>query len=836
VKSLGVAKMVCRPMSGGLGHGLRAIGRLLASAALATSVLGQAAGAQSIDRKLWAVEPTGRVLAIARAKDTIYIGGNFHSVGPVTGQGVPVDTGSGAPLTPYPQISGTVEAVIGDGQGGWFIGGGFTSLGGIPRHNLAHILADGTVSSWTPEPNGRVRSLCLSEDTLFVGGEFTSFAGSVRHRLAALDVHSTALTPWDPDADAAVLAILVDSSRVYLGGEFMNVGGQPHSGLAAVDRCTGIPLEWSPQADASVKALAVFGNQIYLGGDFTSVSGQSRGFLAAVDRWTGDVLPWNPIVERNPPCNQCDNGPFVATLVAADTILYVGGSFTHIDGLARASLGAIDLNDQTITAWDPKMLDVAPRPYCFCLAVQGGIVYAGGSFAAIGDSARAYAGAVDALTGHATAWNPRPNQEVHAIAIENERAFMGGAFSSVWSWQPRHYLAALDASTGALTDWNPDADNMVDVLKSSGSTIYVTGAFTRVGGENRAGIAAIDVTIGNATAWNPGVAGVTSKPVWDLLVSKGVVYAAGWFTSIGGQSRYCLAAIDSATGMATPWDPNVDDIVECLGMQGDTLFIGGWFSSVGGHPQPYLAAIDSSGQGLSWGANVDDVVETLTLAQGRVYIGGLFTNVGGLPRKSLAAVDRSTGALSDWVVNTDFRVIHLHSHNDVVYVGGTFPMIGGALRNGLAAIDAASGSVLAWDPNPNSTVWTLYATDGAVYIGGGFDYIGGDPRPGLAAVAPAVSVRGPVIDPGHVLALSQNAPNPASTSTSIHFALSRAADVQVDVYDLVGRLIATPLKRQTASAGPHQIELRTDRWPSGVYYYRAEAEGERLTRKMVVLR
>ena len=77
---------------------------------------------QVVDSTLWGLSPGDRVLAIAPASDTIYIGGSFLYVGPPTGGGVPLDRATAKPVTPYPRIVGRVEAVVADGEGGWFVG------------------------------------------------------------------------------------------------------------------------------------------------------------------------------------------------------------------------------------------------------------------------------------------------------------------------------------------------------------------------------------------------------------------------------------------------------------------------------------------------------------------------------------------------------------------------------------------------------------------------------------------------------------------------------------------------------------------------------------------
>jgi hypothetical protein len=91
------------------------------------------------------------------------------------------------------------------------------------------------------------------------------------------------------------------------------------------------------------------------------------------------------------------------------------------------------------------------------------------------------------------------------------------------------------------------------------------------------------------------------------------------------------------------------------------------------------------------------------------------------------------------------------------------------------------------------------------------------------------------------LRLQGNAPNPFNPSTVIHYQLPTAAEVRLDVYDVLGRRLRTLEHGATRKAGPHAV-----RWDgkddagrevaSGVYFYRLEAAGEVVTRKMVLMR
>ena len=100
---------------------------------------------------------------------------------------------------------------------------------------------------------------------------------------------------------------------------------------------------------------------------------------------------------------------------------------------------------------------------------------------------------------------------------------------------------------------------------------------------------------------------------------------------------------------------------------------------------------------------------------------------------------------------------------------------------------------------------------------------------------PAVSV-GPVA--GLVpleYALDQNYPNPFNPSTRIAFAVPQASRVRIEIYDLVGRKIATLIDGDL-EAGTHSVEFDAARFSSGVYFYTFVTPDRVMTRKMMLLK
>jgi len=94
--------------------------------------------------------------------------------------------------------------------------------------------------------------------------------------------------------------------------------------------------------------------------------------------------------------------------------------------------------------------------------------------------------------------------------------------------------------------------------------------------------------------------------------------------------------------------------------------------------------------------------------------------------------------------------------------------------------------------------------------------------------------------------LQQNYPNPfwsgatsravRNSSTQISFALPSAQKVTLKVYNLAGQEVATLLHNEPKAAGVHEIRFEAQALPSGMYFYRLEAKGFVMTKKILLVR
>ncbi len=83
--------------------------------------------------------------------------------------------------------------------------------------------------------------------------------------------------------------------------------------------------------------------------------------------------------------------------------------------------------------------------------------------------------------------------------------------------------------------------------------------------------------------------------------------------------------------------------------------------------------------------------------------------------------------------------------------------------------------------------------------------------------------------------LRQNYPNPFNPSTVIEFTVPKAMDVQLTVYDITGRKVAT-LVNGRVTAGLHRVQFDAKNLAAGIYFYTLKAGNVVQTRKMVLMK
>lgn len=332
---------------------------------------------------------------------------------------------------------------------------------------------------------------------------------------------------------------------------------------------------WSP-TDGPVHAIVRIGNTIYIGGGFTTLRSPDgsqtaqRNRLAAFDAATGALLPWNPGA----------NNVVRALHQSSDgTGLFVGGLFTNVGGSARRGIAEVNSATGTLVL----------------------------------------------------SFNATINGDVYALERFGTEIFLGGEFSTL-NGKTCGRVAAVDEVTGvAVTGWNGSASDTVKSLLASadGSRLFVGGQFRTLAGQSRDFIGALNTSDGSANSWKPPSPCIDlSNPcyVLDLAQDTHKVYAA-----VGGPGGR-VTAYDLSSG--TPyWTANGDGNVQCVAVDGDTVYAGGHFGpNFGNQLRTGFVALSALAGGVlnyaprfSGGEQVWDILAD----PDTLHVGGGFTSIVG---------------------------------------------------------------------------------------------------------------------------------------------------------------------------------------------------------------
>jgi trimeric autotransporter adhesin len=575
--------------------------------------------------------------------------------------------------------------------------------------------------------DGQVYAVVHSADTIYIGGAFTQVGPRTGAGVGIAADGSPDMGLPEVAGGAGLLnAVAADGAGGwYIGGDFTHVGGVARNNIAHIRPDKSVDPNFNPNPDTSVYSLALSGSTLYVGGNFSSIAGQPRNKIAALNVLDGSATNFNPDAD----------GFGVFAFALSGSTLYVGGNFSSIGGQPRKNIAALNTANGTATSFDPNAADL----WVNTLAISGSTIYVGGAFTSIGGQSRNNIAALNTADGTATSWNPNADYDVYTLALSGSIIYVGGGFSSIGG-QTRNLIAALNTADGTATSFNPNANAFdpfekgVYSLAVSGSLVYAGGWFTSIGGQERNYIAALNPADGSATSFNPNA----NAYVHALALSGSTLYAGGSFTSIGGKARDNIATFNAADGTVTTFNPGLTGYVRALALSGSTLYVGGGFTLIGGQSRSNLAAINTlNGTTTSFNPAANDYVLALARSDATLYVGGQFTIIGGQPRLRIAALNLGgilDGTATSFNPIADAIVWALAVSDSTVYVGGNFSLIGLQPRNYIAALNAADGTATNFNPNADGVVLTLALSGSTLYVGGGFTTIGGQPRNHLAAL------------------------------------------------------------------------------------------------------
>jgi hypothetical protein len=524
-------------------------------------------------------------------------------------------------------------------------------------------------------------------------------------------------------------------------------------------------------------------------------------------------------------------------LAVFDGQLVVAGAFRQVNGIP--SRGLVGWNGSEWTDLS-GCLDSTCDPWIYWLQVAGGRLFVMGSFSQIGD---VQAEGVALWDGER--WTPVVESggavagTVHAFTDYQGDVIAGGSFDFAGG------VAATNVARWTGDRWVPLGGGLptgdVNHLQ------YVPGvsALTTYEGDLIAtGQIGSDDFPSDAARWN----GATWEPMGHLRGMLRSLAVFGGELYVGGE--FCLSDHDCliAKWNGEEWvsvDGGLDSTVTYAGVRAllpvedDTtvpyLAVGGWFRARWARSiLAWTGVWHHLGSGFSGGT-----VSALARYKDWIVAAGSL-NGSIAPDGSVAPADGVVRWIGDRWVELDGTVdgwpYALGEYDGSLYVGGDIAAVasGGLSVSNIARWNAGWDSLGA---GVDGEVYALHVADGKLFVGGDFRVAGGLPSPGVAVWAPPEDIS------LHEIADDQRAPAltviPFSGSVRITFDLARPQELEVNVYDVAGRLVERVASGQLLE-GAHVLSWdgRTRggrKAPAGIYFIRLRsADGVREGRAVLL--
>jgi len=87
-----------------------------------------------------------------------------------------------------------------------------------------------------------------------------------------------------------------------------------------------------------------------------------------------------------------------------------------------------------------------------------------------------------------------------------------------------------------------------------------------------------------------------------------------------------------------------------------------------------------------------------------------------------------------------------------------------------------------------------------------------------------------------VVELQQNYPNPFNPVTTINYSIPEQSRVRLEVFDVLGRKVATLLDGENKTAGRYSVRFDARNLASGMYIYRLQAGNKTITKKLTLIK
>lgn len=559
----------------------------------------------------------------------LYIGGDNVSqiAGQSTGDFCGIDVSTKLLVSWLPTIdSGGNIKTIGIKNNTVYVGGIFTKIGGQRRDGIAAIqIGSGIIKPWVPRiVSPGYNDIEFYKNKIILGGGFSDGLSN-NHACATIDTFSGDTVQYLYNSTTLYWAASV--SRISLKGDtlFTFSGGTYDTRVTAIDLGAGNNILWKRYFNMIASASDIFAidSSLYVGGyafdqiykiDSSSIVEKNIRGAVCLDVRKGTLKNWSPN-----PVGYINND--VQTLAHSGSNIFIGGKFSHINGLPRGAVFMLNTATQQVL---PFQIQTNLFDECRSMKLIDSTLYIAGNFSKINDTSyNTSVAAFNINTGKQIRWYPVNLGNAFAIEANVNQVFLGGSLTEPSGGAGRTNLFAIDRQTGILNSWSPNPDRNVNSLHLANGNLYVGGEFNNISAQSRNKIAAYDTTGMSLTSWHPTVGTVKAIYSTDSIV---------WI----GNSTTIFAGFDvnSGTLKKEPFSTSSfgGEVRSIIG-KGRYIAAGGDFT-IGTSPCKNVAIYDVLNDTVLPNSNFcmaftvgGEYVNAMAVGKDDLYIGGDFTNV-----------------------------------------------------------------------------------------------------------------------------------------------------------------------------------------------------------------
>jgi uncharacterized delta-60 repeat protein len=593
----------------------------------------------------------------------IYVGGTFTTYKGTTVNRIVRLTSAGAIDTAFDVGTGfptgsVVHEITVDGSGNVLVGGQFTEFNGTTGlGNIVRLIggsgatAGDIDATFTATSNGQIHAIAVAADgtgDLFVGGTFSTFNSAPQGRLIRITSTGTKVAAFDVGGgfNSDVNGLVASGSGVYVGGLFTAYQGNAVGRVVRLDDTGAIDASFATGTgfNSDVLTLAPDGSGgLLVGGFFTGYNGVGVDRAAQLTS-TGTLVNLPTGAGFSHPVN-------AVAFVPSTTDIYVGGSFTHYDGVSKRGLVRLN-SDGTIDATLDVGTGFVGSVNALAVAPDGDL-YVGGSMTSYKGTSIGLGlvrlnpdGTIDNGFDIGSFPNIGFNGTVWAMAMAPDATgdiYVAGQFTT-WKGTTANRIVRLDPAgtiVGSFATGTGFDAGVFALAVDGGGNVIAAGDFTAYAGSTPAPTriarlgptGAIDAAFSTATG--TGFNGTVNALAID---ASGNIYAAGGFTQFNGGTANRVVRLnpDGTVDATFNTGTGFNGLANALAVApGNDVYVGGSFSLYKSSAVRPLVRLNSDGSvdggfpasipATTYAPGTVTVVALLPDASGRLYMGGNVT-------------------------------------------------------------------------------------------------------------------------------------------------------------------------------------------------------------------